>query len=126
MRRRNKSCLVRFTEAEYYQVHQIAEEAGVPLQTYLHNAALNIELATNDEIEAYKKLGGVLDDYDKQLRGIATNINQMAHVANINGCVPGTVELNLLVKEVTDIRNELMRQWQSIRRSIKEQSRIRH
>ena len=125
MRRRNKSCLIRFTEGEYREVKRKADEAEISIQNYMLNAALDIDISTSEEMDLYRQLSTTLAGYEKQLRGMATNINQMAYVANSQGYVPGVNELGKLYEEIREFRTEVQSRWQSTRRSISERSRIR-
>lgn len=124
MRKRSKSILVRFSEDEYAKLQCKLERAGVSLQTYMLNAALGVEIATSAEIEEYKAISRRLAEYEKQLRGMGTNINQMAHLANSYGSVPSINELEKLKEEVGAMRAEVHERWLLTRQSISARSHM--
>lgn len=61
-------------------------------------------------------------DMMRQLRGLATNVNQIAHIANGTGQLPVVVALEKLGKEIEKLRSEEERRWQSIRQLISQQN----
>ena len=60
----------------------------------------------------------ILADIDRQLRGMGTNLNQMAHVANGQGKIPSADKLAQIANEVGKIKSEVDEQWQFLRQSI--------
>ncbi len=121
MRKRNKAVYVRFSDDEYEQLQDKISETGQTLQSFIINAALNAKISSSGEVEQMKSKNKVLADFDKQLRGIGTNINQMAHIANGYGMMPEIKELMELKAEVHEMRMEVNKEWQSTRQSISQQ-----
>lgn len=80
MRRRNKNVSVRMTEDEYAVLTMRVAESGQTLQSFIINAVLEAKVSGREEVKKLQKLNGQFADISRQLRGMATNINQMAHV----------------------------------------------
>ena len=67
------------TREEHSRAERLAAESGVPVAAYLKNAAF----AHADAVKpAPKELVERLDELLRQIRGIATNVNQMARHSN--------------------------------------------
>lgn len=60
----------------------------------------------------------------RQLRGLATNVNQMAHIANGTGELPVVAALKKFGKSIEKFRKEEEQRWQSIRQLISQQSHM--
>ena len=65
-----------------------------------------------------KKLNLMLAEMLSQLRGVATNINQIARKLHTDGEVPNDSMLYFLNKNILKYRKESERIWQLIRRLI--------
>ena len=74
-----------------------------------------------DEIAALKEISKTFAGLEQQLRGLATNVNQMAHVANGRGELPTENDLDLLSDQLAGYRRESESLWQSIRLLINQQ-----
>ncbi len=122
MRKRNHSIYIRMTDDAYEQLMRRIKETRKTQQAYILDAALNGEITSDEYIQELRNENKILADLDKQLRGIATNINQMAHIANGKGILPIASQLVATTEEIRKIRNEVMKVWQSQRRSINQLS----
>ena len=71
---------------------------------------------------ALREVSATLADYERQVRGIGTNVNQMARVANGQGVLPSEAVLERLSDQIEDVRREGESLWLSIRSSIARQS----
>ncbi len=118
MRRRNKTVSVRMTEDEYAALIMRVAESGQTQQSFIINAALGAKISGREEVRELQRLSGKFADTNRQLRGMATNINQMAHVANGYGQIPQQSQLEQLNKELQTFRKECDATWRSIRQSI--------
>ena len=121
MRKRNRSVLLRLTDDEYNLLSAKIDTSGQTIQSYILNAALNGKISSADEVEELKKKNRLLADMDKQLRGMGTNLNQIAHVANGQGEIPTAEELTRISDDVSQIKSEVNKEWQLTRRSISQQ-----
>ena len=125
MRKRNKAITIRMTDAEYAAIQERINESGRTQQSYILNAALTTQVSSAEEISALKKLSVSFSDLVRQLRGIATNINQMAHLANRSGTLPSARELSRIYEQIANYREESEKLWLSIRSLITDQKRMR-
>ena len=121
MRKRNHAIYIRMTTDEYIKLQSRVKQSGLSLQAFMINAALESRIATLDELNALRDHCKWLEDIDRQLRGIGTNVNQLAHVANGQGNLPSAIKLAELSNDVSSFRNEVSRNWRLTRLSIQQQ-----
>ena len=120
-RRRNKAVTVRMNETEYADFQNRVEESGLSQQAYIISAVRGATITPSDEIAVLKEISKTFAEFVKQIRGMGTNLNQMAHVANGQGYLPGEESLLRLSDQVGNMRKEGEDVWQSIRSSINQQ-----
>ena len=120
-RRRNKAVTVRMNETEYADFQNKVEESGLSQQAYIISAVRGATITPSDEIAVLKEISKTFADFEKQVRGLGTNVNQMAHVANGQGYLPGEEALTRLSDQLGNMRKESEEIWQSIRSSINQQ-----
>ena len=120
-RRRNKAVTVRMNETEYADFQNKVEESGLSQQAYIISAVRGATITPSDEIAVLKEISKTFADFEKQVRGLGTNVNQMAHVANGQGYLPGEEALSRLSDQLGNMRKESEEIWQSIRSSINQQ-----
>lgn len=118
MRRRNRNVAVRMTEDEYAAFMMKVAESGQTQQSFIINAVLGAKVSGREEVEELKKLSGQFADTNRQLRGMATNINQMAHIANGYRHISQQSQLEQLHQELQEFRKECDANWRLIRQSI--------
>ena len=120
-RRRNKAVTVRMNETEYADFQNKVEESGLSQQAYIISAVRGATITPSDEIAVLKEISKTFADFEKQVRGLGTNVNQMAHVANGQGYLPSEEALTRLSDQLGTMRKESEQIWQSIRSSINQQ-----
>ena len=120
-RKRNKAVTVRMNESEYADFQNKVDESGLTQQAYIISAVRGATITPSDEIAVLKDISKTFADFEKQVRGLGTNINQMAHVANGQGVLPTENSLAVLSDQVNNMRKESESIWQSIRSSINQQ-----
>ena len=120
-RRRNRAVTIRMNETEYTDFMKRVDESGLSQQSYFINAVRGAVITPSDEIAALKEISKTFADLEQQLRGLATNVNQMAHVANGRGELPTENDLDLLSDQLAGYRWESESLWQSIRLLINQQ-----
>lgn len=126
MRNRNNPVYVRFSDSEYEQLKEKVEDSGQTLQSYIIRASLDAKVPSATEISIMKARNKLLEDIDKQLRGIGTNLNQLAHIANGYGALPTIDKLASLFSEIKCIRKEVNKQWQFSRQLTSQQKLTEH
>ena len=120
-RTRYKAVTVRLNEYEWNSLEERIEESGQNKQSYMINALLGAEIAPKEEINIWKDIAGQLSELVKQLRGIATNINQIAYKANATGELPLIKVLEEINEQVAEIRKAGDQIWLSLRQLIAKQ-----
>ena len=123
MRNRKKAIMFRLSEEEYKFLSNKIKESGLTQQSYLLDSCLQGKVTSMEEINELKRHGDMLEHLDRQLVGMGTNLNQMAHISNINGDFQASSELVRISSEVQDIRKEVHDIWLLIRQSISRQRR---
>ncbi len=120
-RRRNKAVTVRMSESEYAEFQDKVNESGLSQQAYIISAVRGATITSSDEIAVLKEISKTFANFEKQVRGLGTNVNQMAHVANGQGFLPEEETLTRLSDQLGTMRKESEKIWQSIRSSINQQ-----
>ena len=120
-RRRNKAVTVRMNETEYADFQNKVEESGLSQQAYIISAVRGATITPSDEIAVLKEISKTFADFEKQVRGLGTNVNQMAYIANGQGYLPVEEALARLSDQLGNMRKESEEIWQSIRSSINQQ-----
>ena len=120
-RRRNRAVTIRMNETEYTDFMKRVDESGLSQQSYFINGVRGAIITPSDEIAALKEISKTFAGLEQQLRGLATNVNQMAHVANGRGELPTENDLDLLSDQLAGYRRESESLWQSIRLLINQQ-----
>ena len=117
-RKRNRTVTVRMNDAEYNELLTKVNEAGVSQQTFIIGAVHDATITSSDQLQVLMQISSTFADLERQLRGLATNVNQMARVANGLGMIPIESELSRISDQLTSYRKESEKVWQSIRSSI--------
>ena len=123
-RKRNKAVTVRMNEKEYTEFQNKVEESGLSQQAYVISAVQGATITPSDEIAVLKELSKTFASLEKQLRGLATNVNQMAHIANGQGILPTENTLLITSEQISLYRKECDELWRSIRLSISQQKHM--
>ena len=121
-RRRNKAVTIRMNEDEYKTLLEKVDESGLSQQAYIISSIKGATITSSDEIAVQKEISKTFAELVKQLRGLATNVNQMAHIANGQGLLPTTETLIQTSAEIGDYRKECEELWLLIRSSINQQN----
>ena len=123
MRKRQNIVYVRMNDEEYELLKKKLEQTKLTLQSYIINSSLNAKVPTADEVNELKKLNQLFAEYNRQLKGIAVNINQMAKKINSNE----NIEYEQLLKidsQLLRMKEEVQELWRLIRLQIS-QARIK-
>ena len=120
-RKRKNAVTVRMNDAEYDELLCKVDEAGITQQSFIIGAISDAKVASAEEINALKEISRTFADMEKQLRGLATNGNQMARIANSKGDITAQDELESISSQVSSFRKESEKIWRLIRLSITRQ-----
>ena len=118
MRKRNYTVTIRMNEAEYDLLQSKVKESGQTQQAVVLHAIADLKIASAEEVEELKKLNQMLAEIFSQLRGAATNLNQIARKMNTDGVMPIEEVLYYLNRNILNYRKESEKIWQSIRQLI--------
>ena len=118
MRKRNYTVTIRMNKAEYDLLQNKVKESGQTQQAVVIHAIAGLKIASAEEVEELKKLNLMLAEMLSQLRGVATNINQIARKLHTDGEVPNDSTLYFLNKNILKYRKESEKIWLLIRRLI--------
>ena len=120
-RRRNKAVTVRMNETEYADFQNKVEESGLSQQAYIISAIKDVSVIPSDQLAVMKEISATFASLEQQQRGMATNINQMARIANSRNYAPGIRVLEKISREIAGYRKDSEEIWQSIRSLIAQQ-----
>ena len=118
MRKRNYTVTIRMNKAEYDLLQNKVKESGQTQQAVVIHAIAGLKIASAEEVEELKTLNQILAEILSQLRGVATNINQIARKLHTDGEVPNDSTLYFLNKNILKYRKESEKIWLLIRRLI--------
>ena len=114
-RKRNKAITIRMTAAEYDSLMEKLEETGLTQQAFVIGAIQGATLMSSDGLRELKKTNQQFYEMNVQLRGLCTNVNQLAHWANSNGEVAKERILQMINEQVEKYRKDGEDAWRSIR-----------
>ena len=117
-RKRDRAITVRMTDEEYTLFKNKADSSGLSRQAFFIRLIKSARVNSSDELVELRKINEVVSDLDRQVRGLATNVNQMARIANGTGAVHTEKKLAEIFAEICRFRKEISDIWQSIRSSI--------
>ena len=118
MRRRKKAITIRMTDEEYALLCSKLEQTGLSQQAFVNSAIAGASIIPSDQIAMLKEISATFSSLEQQLRGMASNINQMARIANSRNYAPGIRVLEKISWEISGYRKDSEKIWQSIRSSI--------
>ena len=115
MRKRNNVVFARFSDEEYAMLMERLADTQQTINSYVINSALNATILSGEVIEMLKEQNRQLCEIEKQLRGIGTNLNQMAKKLNAGEQV-SLESIPEMAEVVTALRGDVNYIWQSTRR----------
>ena len=121
MRKRNNTVTVRVSDEELRIINERISLSGLTKQSYLINALMGARISTKEKVALWKDVNAKIADIQVKLRGIGTNINQMAHRANAENVLPLEQRLIEIGVTIENIRRECEAPWQSLRYLIAQQ-----
>lgn len=118
MRKRNYTVTVRMNKVEYELLQRKVRESGRTQQAVVIATIAELKIASTEEIKELKRLNELLAEILRQLKGAASNINQIARRMNSDGFVPRGDYLTKIKKNIIQYRRECEDIWRLIRRLI--------
>lgn len=121
-RKRKNAITIRMNDEEYKNFQDKVKDSGVTQQAFVIESVNKAVITSSDEVAELKTLSNKFSDLVVQLRGLATNVNQMTHVANGQGILPQSKELAEANNAISHFRKECEELWLSIRLLIHQQN----
>lgn len=112
MRKRPIEIKFRVSEQELEMLQKQIKDNGMNRNEYLVRLISNAPILPKEEL---KKINQEFVAQNQQLRGIATNINQLAKIANTNKDIYAMTQLDFAIIQVGVMREELQKVWDKIR-----------
>lgn len=112
----------RMTNKEYEALQKRLSATGLSCQEFMLLAITNatmLDAASRDKITAIHEK---LKDIQIQARGMGTNFNQMAKVANTNHMAPSAASLSKMSEEVLSLGKEVAKVCRSLNPLIRNQT----
>lgn len=124
MRKRTHQIKIWMNDEEYALLLDKMQRSGQTRQNVMISALKEATITTEEEISELKRSNSLMADLLKQLRGMATNINQVAHMANATGQIASINELSKMTNQISNFRREGEVIWQLIRQSISQRKHM--
>lgn len=118
MRKRNYAVTIRMNKAEYELLQRKVRESGRTQQAVVIAAIAELKIASAEEIRELKRLNELLAEILRQLRGAASNINQIARRMNSDSFIPRGDYLTKINENIIQYRRECEEIWRLIRQLI--------
>lgn len=115
MRKRPIEVKFRLSEEEYQLLQQRLIEAGMNRNAFLVQLISGVQIYPRDKL---KELSVQYQIMNRLIRGIGTNINQIAKIANSTKAVPSAALLVDMYQDVQVIQNNLQPLWEEARKTI--------
>ena len=123
MRKRNRTISIRVSEQEYESIQKKIQLSNQTQQSFIINAIEGATISTEDDTKLLMNINLQMAELIKQIKGIAVNINQMAHKANAYGDIPTLNQLKEYGLQTENMKKEADNIWRLIRQSISQQRR---
>lgn len=117
-RTRTHQIKIRLSDDEYKAFLKKLEESKLTQQEYILTAINDSDIKVDNNLEQVPELLQVLYDLLRQVKGIATNCNQMARVANINRKTPAGKKYEELADNCTNFIKEGNELWVLLKQLI--------
>lgn len=115
MRKRNVEVKFRLSEAEYAELVQKVKDSGLNRNAFLVRM---VRQQTIYPVDHLRELNKQMDILLAQIRGMATNLNQVAKIANARREVPCIQYLEALLNGMGKFSAAMQPVWESIREAL--------
>lgn len=114
-RKRDIPIKIYMNTTEYEELRKIKNETGQSMRAVITKAIMGMPLIPAEVITKVHNINLKMSEQYRQLRGMATNINQLARVANKYQCPADILELEHVKEELHLMREELDDTWRLLR-----------
>ena len=115
MRKRNVEVKFRLSEDEYAELVQKVKDSGLNRNAFL---VRTVRQQTIYPVDYLRELNKQMDVLLAQIRGMATNLNQVAKIANARREVPCIQYLEALLKGMGKFSAAMQPVWEGIREAL--------
>ena len=115
MRKRPIEIKFRVSEQEKELIEKHLNETGLNRNEYLVRLITNAAIIPKSELQ---EINLQLQTQNQQLRGVATNINQMTKIANTYKTLPSATQLDFMRLDLFSMRSELETLWNKVRGTL--------
>lgn len=115
MRKRPIEVKFRLSEEEYQLLQRRLIEAGMNRNAFLVQLITGVQIYPRDKL---MELSVQYQIMNRLIRGIGTNINQIARIANSTKAVPSAALLVDMYQDVQVIQNNLQPLWEEARKTV--------
>lgn len=115
MRKRPLELKFRLSYEEYDTLNRKLQEANTSRNAFL------VRLITGAKVypkESLATLNAQFEKANRELRGISTNINQMAKVSNATRTAPSDSLLLDMAQDIMMLRSEMSSLWEEVRKAL--------
>lgn len=117
-RSRDIAVKIYMNKEEHEALLQIIKVTGQSMRAVITKAVIGMPLIPAEVITKVQNINLKMSEQYRQLRGMATNINQLARVANKYQCPVDIVELKHIKEELNLMREELDDTWRLLRQLL--------
>ena len=105
----------RVSEQEKELIEKHLNETGLNRNEYLVRLITNAAIIPKSELQ---EINLQLQTQNQQLRGVATNLNQMTKIANTYKSLPSATQLDFMRLDMFSMRSELETLWNKVRGAL--------
>lgn len=119
-RKRPRVVSFRMNENEYENLMDKVIDSGINRQEFMIHLTNGMRIGTKEEADAIRDLCNTVADMNRQLKGMANNLNQLAKVANAAGELPAVAAISGVQEQVKDMCEGIEKLWEYLRRMVAE------
>lgn len=142
-RNRSHTVTIRMNKDEYDMLQKKLQESGQTQQSFIVNAIQDAPIIPPEQLNALKAIAANYADIDKQIQGVARNLNQQTRNMNllidllqdapmkpdkihqVSSDLPTVDNLEGYAQWLATYRKEVNEQWQYLRQSVARQKATR-
>ena len=121
MRNNRHVYYIRVNDDDYETINEKIAESGRTINTYMTQMAKFGFISSQEQIEQLKEINRNFAEYNRQIKAIGNNINQIAVKCNSLNQGISEREFNHINQNIMIMERGAEQIWQSIRHQIREQ-----